>query len=222
MIRVFIADDHLLFRQGLISLLEAEPDLEIVGEASDGLAAVRQIRALAPDVVLMDVHMPHLTGTEAARMLLGEGSDLSIIMLTVSEDDEDLFEAVRAGACGYLVKNIGADDLIAAIRRAHAGEAMLSPAMAAKLMQGFREADQRAPSSFDEVLTDREHQVLAELTTGATNREIAERLFISEHTVKTHVRHILNKLGLENRAQAAACAVRHGLVPFDSETETDD
>lgn len=214
MIRVLVADDHRLFRQGIRSLLEEADDIQIVGEAKDGLEAVQKADVLEPDVVLMDVHMPAASGTEATQQILATHSDVRIIMLTVSEEDDDLFAAVRAGAVGYLLKNVDVDELVDAIHRAYAGEAMLSPVMAAKLMREFRaaEPEQRVGPAPDELLTNRERDVLRELATGATNREIAEQLMISTHTVKTHVRHILKKLDVENRAQAAAYAAQHDLI----------
>jgi DNA-binding NarL/FixJ family response regulator len=212
-IRVLIADDHTLFRQGLISLLSAEPDIEVVGEAANGERAVELTHRLRPDVVLMDIHMRGgLSGVEATRHIVAGHPDTRVVILTVSDQDEDLFEAVRAGAQGYLLKDVDADDLVDAIYRAHAGEAMLSPAVAARLMAGFREADRRVMPDIKSVLTERELEVLRHMAVGATNREIAEALVISEHTVKSHVRHILEKLGVENRAQAAALAVQQGLV----------
>ncbi len=212
MIRVFLADDHRLFRQGLISLLQDEPDIEVVGEATDGPTAVHLVCTLKPDVVLMDVHMPGLSGTEATRAILQQCPETAILMLTVSEDDEDLFDAVRAGARGYLLKNVDAEDLVEAIRCVARGEAVLSPPMTARLMAGFRATERQAFPPRTAGLTPREHEILRLLAQGATNREIARALHISEHTVKTHVHHILEKLGVENRAQAAALAVRWGLV----------
>jgi two-component system nitrate/nitrite response regulator NarL len=217
MIRVFVADDHRLFRQALISLLSEIPDLEVVGDAANGRAAVDEILELAPDVVLMDIHMPGLSGTEAARTVSEARPDVAVIVLTVSETDEDLLDAVRAGARGYLLKNADAEELVEAIRRVRAGEAIVTPAMTGKLLAGFRDADRRALPAVEDVLTPRERQVLAHLSTGATNREIATALVISEHTVKTHVRHILRKLEVANRAEAAAYATRHGLAPHDQE-----
>lgn len=219
MIRVLVADDHRLFRQGISSLLDEEENVTVVGEAEHGRMALRKIDRLKPDVVLMDVHMPQsaggtpvASGAEVTRQVLAEHPDVKIIMLTVSEDDADLFAAVRAGAVGYLLKNVDVDELVDAIHRAYAGEAMLSPVMAAKLLREFREVEQRAVPAPEDVLTGRERDVLRELATGATNREIAERLTISTHTVKTHVRHILKKLDVENRAQAAAYAAQHDLL----------
>ncbi len=213
MIRVFLADDHRLFRQGVASLLEDAPDIEVVGEAADGPTAVRLVSELEPDVVLMDVHMPGLNGTEATRAILHKCPRMRVVMLTVSEEDEDLFEAVRAGACGYLLKNVDADELVEAIRHVARGEAVLSPPMTARLMSGFREAESRSTAADGPALTERELDILRLLARGATNREIARSLVLSEHTVKTHVHHILEKLGAENRAQAVARAVHLGLIP---------
>lgn len=215
MIRVLIVDDHRLFRQGLISLLEDAPDIQVVGEAGDGPTAIRLACERSPDVILMDIHMPGMSGIEATRAILQQCPRVRILMLTVSEEDEDLFEAVRAGARGYVLKNVDADDLVKAIQHVYQGEAALSPHMAARLMAGFREGgrhSQAAAASLDR-LTDRERDLLRLVAQGATNREIAEQLVLSERTVKTHVHHILEKLGVENRAQAAALAVQYGLVP---------
>ncbi|MDQ7028926.1 MAG: LuxR family transcriptional regulator [Ardenticatenia bacterium] len=218
MIRVFLADDHRLFRQGVASLLEDAPDIEVVGEADDGLMAVHCVCELVPDVVLMDVHMPGINGTEATRVILRKCPRVRVLMLTVSEQDEDLFEAVRAGAHGYLLKNVDADELVAAIRQVHRGEAVLSPSMTARLMSGFREAERRPPANDVLPLTERELDILHLLAQGATNREIARALVLSEHTVKTHVHHILEKLGAENRAQAVAQAVHLGLISSSTNT----
>ena len=212
-IRILIADDQRLFRQGLVGLFEATLDITVVAEASDGVMATQMAIELMPDVILMDIHMAHLDGLRAMRVILRELPVARIVVLSTSREDTHLFDAIRAGACGYLLKDSDTSELIEAIRRAHAGESVISPAMTRKLMDGFLEADQRALPELDAVLTDREREVLLEIMAGRTNKEIANVLSISEHTVKSHVRNILRKLGVENRAQAAACAIRQGILP---------
>jgi len=205
-IRLLIVDDHTLFRQGLVSLLQMEPELEVVGEAADGEEVVRLVRELRPDVVLMDVQMPQVDGVEATRRLLAAVPEARVLMLTVSEEDEDLFAAIQAGARGYILKNAEADELLEAIRRVHAGEAMLSSAVTLRVLEALRTG--QIPTSPDLPLTPRERDVLRLLARGASNRQIAETLMISENTVKTHVRNILDKLGLRRRSEVAAY-VRH-------------
>ena len=208
-IRVLIVDDHTMFRQGLVSLLQIESEFEVVGEAPDGEEGLRLAWELRPDVVLMDVKMPKMGGVEATRQLLADVPDLHVLMLTVSEDDEDLLAATRAGARGYILKNADADELLEAIRQVHAGQAALSPAITLRLLQTLR-AGPLPPASLP--LTPRELEIFWLLARGISNREIAESLFVSENTVKTHVRHILKKLNLHSRHEAADYARRHNLM----------
>lgn len=210
-IRLFIVDDHTLFRQGLVGLLQSEPGLEVVGEAAGGEEALHQILALEPDVVLMDVKMPQMDGVEVTRRLLAARPQTRVLVLTVSEEDEDLFAAIQAGARGYILKNADADELLQAIARVHAGEAMLSPAVTLRVLQALRSGG--PPPEPELPLTPRERDVLRLLAQGASNRQIAERLMISENTVKTHVAHILEKLGLDNRAEVVAYVSRLNLSP---------
>jgi two-component system nitrate/nitrite response regulator NarL len=211
-IRLLIVDNHTLFRQGLVSLLQSEPGFQVVGEAGSGEEALQLARQLQPDVILMDVKMPGIGGVEATRRLLELMPPARVLMLTVSEEEESLFAAIHAGARGYILKNADADELLEGIRRVHAGEAMISPAMTFRLMQVLRSGG--APVSATELpLTPREQDVFHLLVRGASNREIAETLTISENTVKTHVRNILDKLELDNRVEVAAFARRFNLPP---------
>jgi len=211
MIRVLIADDHTLLRQGLHRILADDPALSVVGEATDGLEAVARAAELAPDVVLMDVQMPGLNGIEATRRIRAACPAAQIIMLTVSDKDADLFGALKAGARGYLLKNAEAAQVLEAIHRVAHGEAFLPPTLAARVLDEFA-----APRSPD-ALTEREQMVLRLLAQGLGNKEIAARLALTENTVKTHVRHILEKLHLRSRTEAAAYAARTGLSSTDQE-----
>lgn len=209
-IRLLIVDNHTLFRQGLVSLLQSEPGFQVIGEAGSGEEALELARQLQPDVVLMDVKMPGIGGVEATRRLLELMPPARVLMLTVSEEEESLFAAIHAGARGYILKNADADELLEGIRRVHAGEAMISPAMTFRLIQVLRSGG--TPASASELpLTPREQDVFHLLVRGASNREIAESLTISENTVKTHVRNILDKLELDNRVEVAAFARRFNL-----------
>ncbi|MFQ5858955.1 MAG: response regulator [Anaerolineae bacterium] len=208
-IRVLIVDDHTIFRQGLVNLLQIECEFEVIGDAPDGEAALGLARKLHPDVVLMDVNMPRMGGIEATRRLLADAPGVQVLMLTVSEEDEDLFGAVRAGARGYILKNADANELLEAIRRVHVGEAMVSPAMTLRLLEALH--DGWLPS-IELPLTPRELDVFRLLGRGASNREIAETLLISENTVKTHVRQILRKLEVRSRHEVAAYARRLNLI----------
>ena len=208
MIRVLIADDHTILRQGLRLILPEDANLTVVGEAATGEEAVARTLELSPDVVLMDVKMPYLSGIEATRRIRAVQPEIRILMLTVSDKDEDLLGALKAGARGYLLKNAEAREVLEAIHRVQAGEAILPPALAARVLDELA-----VPAPNPEELTPREAEVLQLVAQGLGNKEIAVALCISENTVKTHVRHILNKLGLRSRAEAAAYAVRSGLVP---------
>jgi DNA-binding NarL/FixJ family response regulator len=207
-IRVLLVDDHQLFRRGVASLLSGREDIEVVGEANNGAEAVERAGELMPDVILMDIKMPGLDGLAATKQLKAEMPYVRIMMLTVSETDEDLFEAIKAGASGYLLKNVDPDYLIASVQQVQRGEVPLAPTMAAKIL---RELTAPAETSV-QALTGRERQVLELLAGGLANKEIAFQLKISENTVKNHLRNILEKLHLQNRVQAALYAVRMGLT----------
>jgi DNA-binding NarL/FixJ family response regulator len=213
-VRILIADDHALFRDGLRSLLQVEGH-EVVGEARNGLEAIELARTLAPDIVLMDVSMPELDGIAATRKLTAELPGTKVVILTASEDDAQLFDAIKAGAQGYLLKNLEAEDFFALLERARVGEPALTPALARKLLQEFaRPAEEAAASAEDpDALTAREREVLELMVEGITsNRRLAKRLGVSENTVKFHVRNILDKLRLHNRAEAVGYALRHKMI----------
>ena len=212
-VRVLLVDDQLLFRKGLRALLEDQEDMEVVGEASDGAQAVDRVRTAKPDVVLMDIHMPVCNGIEATRLVKSEWPETKIIALTVSDEDEDLFEAIKSGASGYLLKDLRPEELFDLVRGVLRGETPISPAVAGKLLSEFRRRPRKDPSEtagWD--LTPRELEVLQLVTEGLSNAEISARLFIVEGTVKNHLHNILEKLHLENRLQAATYAMREGLV----------
>ncbi len=213
-LRILLVDDHVLFREGIASLVAARPDMEIVGQAVDGLEAIEKYRALRPDMILMDIRMPNCDGLEATRRIKKEWPDARIVILTVSEEDEDLFEAIKSGAQGYLLKNMRPAGLFELIQGVSRGEAPISPALAAKILKEFLQSAQKANHQpVAEVnLTDREKQVLQYVAQGASNKEIAGYVTITEGTVKNHLHNILEKLHLHNRAQAAAYALREGLI----------
>ena len=215
-IRVLVVDDHALFRRGLEMVLAQESDIEVVGEAGDGAEAVEQAADLLPDVVLMDVRMPRRSGHRGLHRHQGRRAvDAQIIMLTISDEEGDLYEAIKAGATGYLLKEISIDEVATAIRAVAGGQSLISPAMASKLLTEFatlikRDGDrQQVPAPR---LTDRELEVLRLVARGLNNRDIAKQLFISENTVKNHVRNILEKLQLHSRMEAVVYAVREKLL----------
>ena len=209
-IRLVLADDQQVVRAGFRLILESEPDLEVVGEAADGRQAVEAARATAPDVVLMDIQMPGVDGLAATRELLSDPAAPRVLILTTFERDEYVFEALRAGATGFLLKNSSPEDLIAAIRTIASGDALLSPSVTRRVIAEFvRPSD---ATTVPAGLTDRETEVLRLVAAGCTNAEIAGRLHVGEATVKTHVSHVLTKLGLRDRVQAVVFAYESGLV----------
>ena len=212
--RILIVDDQSLVRAGFRLILESQPDFEVAGEASDGEEAVRVAKRLRPDVVLMDVRMPRMDGIEAARRILDGGAGTCrVVMLTTFDLDEYVYAALQAGACGFLLKDVAPDQLIASVRLVQAGDALLSPSITRRLIERY--AARRAPASMHrdvESLTAREADVLRWMARGLANQEIADKLFVSEATVKTHVTHILDKLHAENRVQAVVAAYECGLV----------
>lgn len=218
MIRLLLVDDHPLVRSGLRSLLESEPDLEVVGEASDGGEAIREAWRLRPDVVVMDLRMPGLDGIEATRRLTGPDAPepMKVLIVTMFDLDEDVVEAVRAGVRGYLLKGGSADRLIDAVRVVAAGGAVLAPSVTRQLLDHASHALPPLPSATADgpldLLSDREEEVLRLLATGLSNAEIAERLVLGEATVKSHVSSLLSKLGLRDRLQAVVFAYRSGIV----------
>jgi two-component system nitrate/nitrite response regulator NarL len=217
-LRILLVDDHVLFRKGLARLLDAQPDFEVVGEAADGAEAIQRVQALRPDVVLMDLRMPVCDGLEATREIKRDHPSVRVVMLTVSEDDQDFFAAIRCGADGYLVKDMRPEGLFRELRGLANGEAPISKAMTGKMLRqlalGGRPAVPAAPV---DVLSDREREVLALVAEGMPNAEIAAELGVAVNTVRNHVRSILEKLGLRNRVQAAVYAVRAGLLPTQKE-----
>jgi len=215
--RVLLADDHALVRDGVASLLVAW-DMDVVGQANDGLEAVERALALGPDLVLMDINMPRLGGLEATRRIKAALPDTKIVMLTVSDDEHDLFEAVRAGAEGYLLKNMSGAEFGEMLAGLAQGTPPISRSLAGKLLAEFgRQARAEASVRKPDELTDREKAVLHLVARGATNREVARRLIISENTVNFHVKNILGKLHAHTRAEAAVRALCKGLVRFDDE-----
>ncbi|MDQ7028680.1 MAG: response regulator transcription factor [Ardenticatenia bacterium] len=222
-IRILLADDHLMFRQGLRRLLEADPEFEVVGEASDGEEACALASELKPDVILMDIHMPRMDGVQATRQIVQQNPDAKIIILSMSRQKEYVVEAIKNGARGYFLKESDVFDLIPAIRAVVQGETILEPNLAQRVLQEFRQssAKPRRRTELLDVLNDREIQILRGVAHGWTNQEIARRLGVSEKTIKNQLSMIFRKLRLENRTQAAIYALQKGLVPLE-EVSIDD
>ncbi len=215
-LRVLLVDDQPLFRRALATLISAQFDMTVVGEGENGCDALEKVRALRPDLVVMDVNMPVASGPDGVHAIRSAGFTTPIVMLTVSEDDDDLFESIKAGANGYLLKNVRPEQLFEDMRGVMRGEAPIAPAVASKLLEALRtggippRGQAQAPAPEDSVLTRRESEVLQLVASGMSNKEIANELTITEGTVKNHVHNALEKLHLTNRVQAAAYAVRQG------------
>jgi DNA-binding NarL/FixJ family response regulator len=213
--QVLLVDDHSLFREGMVNILNGQPDFQVVGEASDGLEAIVKAKELSPDLILMDISMPGCDGLEATRKIMQAMPEVTIVMLTMRDEDEQLFEAIKHGAQGYLLKSIRSWDMIELLRGALAGNAAITQSLAGRMLEEFRRLSQRPPLPDDNevVLTRREQEVLVQVADGAADKEIAETLSLSIHTVKTHMRNILAKLHLSHRHEAALYAMREGLIP---------
>jgi DNA-binding NarL/FixJ family response regulator len=211
-VRVVVVDDQELFRRGLTMLLGVESDIEVVGEAGDGNSAIELVLETVPDVVLLDVRMPKRSGLEACMRIKEQVPSTRIIMLTVSDEEGDLYEAVKNGASGYLLKDSSIDEVAQAVRVVAEGQSLISPSMAAKLIDEFKEISRSDREPGVPRLTDRELEVLRLVAKGLNNREVAKQLFISENTVKNHVRNILDKLQLHSRMEAVMYAVREKLL----------
>jgi DNA-binding NarL/FixJ family response regulator len=219
-LRLLLVDDQPLFRRALASLIQGQFDMSVAGEASDGLEALEKVRALSPDLVIMDINMPRATGLEGVRAIRSAGFDVPIVMLTIEDEDSDLFEAIAAGANGYLLKNLKPEQLFDGIRGAVRGEAPVSAAIATRLLDALRRGGPPPSSSGGHTaeattLTRRESEILQLVAAGLSNKEIANELTITEGTVKNHVHNALEKLHLTNRVQAAAYAVRQGYSTTD-------
>lgn len=211
--KALLVDDHALFRAGLASLLRAW-GFEIVGQAGDGEQAIAAARRLRPDIIFMDINMPRSNGLEATRAIKSELPDIIVIILTVSDDEKDLFEAIKSGAEGYLLKNLQEEEFADLVERLRRGEPVMSPGLAKKLLQEFARLRQLKHGGGAETgLTDREREVLERVARGATNRELSAELYISENTVNFHMKNILSKLHLRNRSQVVAWAIQHGFTP---------
>jgi DNA-binding NarL/FixJ family response regulator len=222
MLRVLLVDDHVLFRKGLASLLDSQPGIKVIGEASNGCDAVELAKVLHPDLIMMDINMPKCDGLQATRSIKKILPDTKIVMLTASDDDQYLFEAMKIGAQGYLLKDLELHQLLDLLDSIAKGEAILSSAMATKIFREFSRGNQPGNESDENVeeLTEREKTILKYVAQGLMNKEIADTLGISENTVKIHLRNILEKLHLRNRIQAAVYAVRHGIADQDIESKS--
>ena len=214
-IRLMVVDDHELVRMGLKAILEAEDDIEVVGEASSAREAISAVPYLSPSVVLMDIRMEGMNGIEACRLIKSASPRVNVVMLTSFSEEEAVMSSIMAGASGYLLKNLGRADLLKSIRVVAQGQNLLDPAVTSKVMERLRQLTAKEQDRALDVISVREKEVLALIAQGLTNKEIAEKLFISENTARNHVSRILEKLGLARRSEAAAFAAQHGLLDSD-------
>ncbi|MEV0148645.1 MULTISPECIES: response regulator transcription factor [unclassified Nonomuraea] len=210
-IRIVVADDQELVRGGFAMILDAQPDIDVVAEAGDGVAAVAAVREHDPDVLLLDIRMPRMDGIEAARIVCGE-TGCRVLMLTTFDHDDYVYDALRAGASGFLLKDVRRDDLVNAVRVVAGGESLLAPQVTTRLISAFTSRPAARPAEALTVLTARERETLQLIARGLSNAEIAEQMVVSEHTVKTHVSNVLSKLGLRDRVQAVIAAYEAGLA----------
>jgi len=211
-IRVLMADDHTMFRQGLRTIIDQQPDLYVVGEAKDGVEAIKKAAELQPDVVLMDITMPVMGGMEACRQITAQDQRVGIIVLTMHREDTYAFEAIKAGARGYVVKDSSVDELFRAIRAVHQGEALIDQAIATNLLEEFRSLAERNSDKNFVGLSEREIEILHLVAQGLTNKQIAEALCLAEQTIKNNLSTIFQKLHVNNRAEAVASAIQEGLI----------
>ncbi|RME46470.1 MAG: DNA-binding response regulator [Caldilineae bacterium] len=216
--KILLVDDHVLFREGVATLLNAQPDMVVLGEAASAKEAVVKARQLKPDIILMDISLPGDDGLEAARQILAEQPEVNIVFLTAHEDDERLFEAIKLGGKGYMLKNTRTADILAMLRGVERGEAAITRRLAARVLSEFARLqsrlEQMGPSQDEDLLlTPREQEILRLVATGASNKQIADQLVLSVSTIKNHIRNIFRKLHLKNRREAVAYARRHGLTP---------
>ncbi len=215
--RILIVDDHEVVRLGLRSLLDRHPDFEVIAEASNGREAIEKVESYQPNVVVLDIRLPGQSGVEVCQQITEKNPDIKVIMLTSYAEDEMLFAAIRAGAAGYVLKQIGGNDLVKAIEAVGRGEALLDPSLTQRVFEEVRKAQREEEASAFAELTNQEMQVLQLVSEGKTNREIADALYLGEGTVRNYVSNILGKLGVANRAEAAAYAVQHNLKDYLSE-----
>lgn len=216
MIKLLIADDHKMFRQGLRMLFEAESDIAVIGEARDGVEAEYLARTLSPDVILMDINMPGLDGLHALKDIIAQRPDAAVVILTMFHEDEHVFEAIRSGARGYIIKDADSADVVRAIRTVADGGSVIDPAMTRRLFEEFKVVSHKTGTENAEGLTARELDILTLIATGASNREIGEKLFLAEKTIKNYVTSIFQKLQINDRTKAAIYAIQHGLVHQDA------
>ena len=219
MTRLLLVDDHEVFRIGLRTVLDFEPDLKVVGEAGDALAGVQAAEALRPDVVLMDVRLGGIDGVQACREIRSRFPEVRVLMLTSFADEDVVMSSIMAGAAGFVTKNVGRTELLKAIRAVASGESLLDPAVTKKVLERLVSLTQKDREREVDQLSEREREVLALVAQGYTNREIAEKLVLSEHTARNHISRIFEKLGLSRRSEAAAYAARMGLAPGGSDTD---